>query len=211
LWQSSRISLKCQRKGDTMELIKHSKIVVGVDEAGRGPLAGPVVAAAVVLNPDDPIAGLKDSKLLSPLKRQQLFEIIKTNAIAYGVGLANVQEIDELNILWASMLAMERAVEQLALSPIAQSIELVIIDGNRCPKNMKYPMQAVIKADKLIPAVSAASILAKVTRDKMMIEFHQQYPNYQFDVHKGYPTKTHKQLIKQYGLSDIHRRSFKWE
>jgi len=191
-----------------MDMIDLPKIYAGVDEAGRGPLAGPVVAAAVILNPLKPIQGLKDSKLLSPQKRKQLFEIIKSTSLTYGIGQASVQEIDEINILWASMLAMERAVEQLSSDAHSSPIEIVIIDGNRCPKKMKYPMKAVVKADKFIPAVSAASILAKVTRDNLMVEYHKQYPGYQFDVHKGYPTKLHKLRIKEYGSCPIHRQSF---
>jgi ribonuclease HII len=196
------------KNGVKMDVIDLPKVYAGIDEAGRGPLAGPVIAAAVILNPTRPIDGLKDSKLLSPQKRQQLSEIIKSTSLAYGIGQASVDEIDEINILWASMLAMERAVEQLPLNSISSPIELIIIDGNRCPKKIQYPMKAVVKADKFIPAVSAASILAKVTRDNLMIEYHQQYPQYQFDLHKGYPTKTHRELIKKHGICDIHRKSF---
>lgn len=192
-----------------MDTLDFPLFTVGVDEAGRGPLAGPVIAAAVMLNPEKPITGLKDSKLLSSQKREKLFETIQTNALGFGIGQASVEEIDHLNILWASMLAMERAVEQLPAA-LQSSIQLVIIDGNRCPKKIAHPVKAVIQADKLISAVSAASILAKVTRDKIMQDYHTQYPQYQFDKHKGYPTPEHKQRLLQFGLSDIHRKSFRY-
>ena len=178
-------------------------ICAGVDEVGRGPLAGPVIAAAVILNPDDPIDGLKDSKLIKPQKREILSEEIKRRALAYAIARAEVEEIEELNILQASLLAMKRAVEQLTIQP-----ELVLIDGNQIIKNCIYPMKAIIKGDQLIPAISAASIIAKVARDAEMAEYDKLYPGYAFGQHKGYGTKKHRDLILQQGLSPIHRKSF---
>lgn len=178
------------------------KLIAGVDEVGRGPLAGDVVAAAVILDPAKPIEGLTDSKKLTEKKREKLFDIIQRDALAWAIGRANVQEIDELNILHASMLAMQRAVEQL--SPQA---EFALIDGNRCPK-LPCPSQAIIKGDLTEPCISAASILAKVTRDREMDEMEARYPGYGFAKHKGYPTKVHMDALNQLGPTDIHRRSF---
>lgn len=180
----------------------NGKLIAGVDEVGRGPLAWDVVAAAVILHPDKPIAGLTDSKKLSEKKREALFEIIQRDALAWAIGRANVEEIDKLNILHASMLAMQRAVEQL--SPMA---EFALVDGNRCPK-LPCPSQAIVKGDLTEPCISAASILAKVTRDREMDEMEQRYPGYGFAKHKGYPTKVHMDALHKLGPTEIHRRSF---
>ena len=174
----------------------------GVDEVGRGPLAGPVVAAAVILDPARPIRGLADSKVLSEAKRNTLAEQIMANAIAWSVGRAEIEEIDQINILQASLLAMRRAV--LGLSPMA---EFALIDGNRCPV-LPCPAQAIIKGDATVPAISAASILAKVTRDREMLVMDAQYPGYGFAAHKGYPTRAHLTALDTLGVSPIHRRSF---
>lgn len=176
--------------------------IAGVDEAGRGPLAGPVIAAAVILNPDKPISGLNDSKLLSEKKRIELSLIIKADATAWAIGRAEVEEIDKINILQASLLAMQRAVAQLVPVP-----EFALIDGNRCP-NLICSSRAVVQGDKLIPAISAASILAKVARDEEMIGYDKVYPQHEFAVHKGYPTPRHLALLELYGITPIHRRSF---
>lgn len=177
-------------------------IVAGVDEAGRGPLAGPVMAAAVILHPDRPIAGLADSKLLSPARREVLAVLIRERAWAYAVASASVAEIDELNILQASMLAMQRAV--LALSPTPQA---VIVDGNRCPV-LPMSVRAIIKGDQTEAAISAASILAKVERDALMLELEAEYPGYGFAKHKGYPSKVHVECLRMLGPSPVHRTSF---
>ena len=173
-----------------------------MDEVGRGPLAGPVVAAAVILDANRPIDGLADSKKLSPRRREQLAEQIKTYAMAWALGRAEVEEIDNINILQASLLAMSRAVYALQQEPT-----LVLVDGNRCPQ-INYPVQAIVKGDSKVAAISAASILAKVARDNEMIDLHQQYPQYGLDGHKGYPTKKHIQALEQFGVTPIHRRSF---
>jgi ribonuclease HII len=178
------------------------KLVAGVDEVGRGPLAGPVVAAAVILDPARPVAGLVDSKAISEKKREILADIIKTNAIAWAIGRAEVEEIDSINILQASLLAMQRAVA--ALDPQA---EHALIDGNRCPQ-LRCSSEAIIKGDATVPAISAASILAKVTRDREMITMDTLYPGYGLARHKGYPTKAHIEAIRELGVSIIHRRSF---
>jgi ribonuclease HII len=177
-------------------------LICGVDEAGRGPLAGPVVAAAVILDPAHPIAGLDDSKVLSAKKREALYVQICEHALAFCIAEASVEEIDTLNILQATMLAMRRAVEGLALTP-----ELAQIDGNRCPP-LAIPAQAIIGGDALVPAISAASILAKVTRDRQLVELHQAHPQYGFDVHAGYGTARHMQALEQHGPCVHHRRSF---
>ena len=177
-------------------------MVAGVDEVGRGPLAGAVVAAAVILDPNNPIEGLTDSKKLTEKKRDALFDIIKRDAKAWAIGRAEVEEIDELNILHASMLAMKRAVEQL--TPQA---EYALVDGNRCP-DLACPSEAVVKGDGRVPAISAASILAKVARDREMQQLHALHPQYGFDRHKGYPTKVHLAALSQHGALDQHRRSF---
>jgi ribonuclease HII len=177
-------------------------LLAGVDEAGRGPLAGDVVAAAVILDPNQPIEGLADSKKISEKKRELLFDEIHQKALAVAVGRASVAEIDELNILWASMLAMKRAVELLAVQP-----EHVVVDGNRVPKWM-YSAQAFVKGDQRIACISAGSIIAKVTRDRDMLTLARDYPQYGFDKHKGYPTAAHREAIVQYGVTEQHRTTF---
>ena len=176
--------------------------IAGVDEAGRGPLAGPVVAAAVILDPDKPIIGLADSKKLSQKKRQQLEQLIIERALAFSIGRADIEEIDQLNILWATMLAMQRAVDGLAIAA-----DRVLIDGNRVPKGMNHAV-AIVRGDQTEPAISAASILAKQSRDRELLELDRVYPQYGFAKHKGYPTRAHIEALKLYGVSPIHRRSF---
>lgn len=178
-------------------------LFAGVDEAGRGPLAGPVLAAAVILNPEQPINGLKDSKLLSEQRRQELSTQIKTHALNYCIAQASAAEIDELNILQATLLAMQRAVEGLAIRP-----DEVLVDGNRLPL-LAIPAQAIVQGDNLIEVISAASILAKVARDEIMIAYHQKYPEFSFHRHKGYGTKLHLAELAQFGRLDIHRQTFK--
>lgn len=177
-------------------------LVAGVDEVGRGPLAGPVVAAAVILDPDKPITGLNDSKKLTEKRREALFEIIKANALAWAIGRAEVEEIDAMNILQASLLAMRRAVEQLEPRPVH-----ALIDGNRCPP-LPCSAEAIIKGDAKVPAISAASILAKVVRDREMLEMDRLYPGYGFSSHKGYPSVLHLEALGRLGITPIHRRSF---
>jgi len=176
--------------------------VCGVDEAGRGPLAGPVYAAAVVLDPKRPIEGLKDSKLLSSSRREVFAELIQRNSISCAVAHATVEEIDRLNILQATMLAMQRAVEALAIRP-----DEAWIDGNRCPK-LACRARAIVQGDRLHAVISAASILAKTARDAEMRRMHELFPLYGFDRHKGYPTPEHLALLERHGPSVIHRRSF---
>ena len=178
--------------------------IAGVDEVGRGPLVGDVVTAAVILDPNKPIAGLADSKKLSDKKRQLLAAEIKEKALCYAIGRCSPSEIDELNILHATMLAMSRAVEGLSVKP-----EFVFIDGNRVPSQLTVPAQAVVKGDSLVEEISAASILAKVARDEEMIELDKRYPDYGFAGHKGYPTKAHFAALEQYGAIAEHRKSFK--
>ena len=177
--------------------------IAGVDEVGRGPLVGDVVTAAVILDPENPIAGLKDSKKLSEKKRSKLAEEIKEKAIAWHIGRATPEEIDTLNILHATMLAMQRAVQGLAVQP-----DYVLVDGNRTPK-FSMPSEAVVKGDGRVEEISAASILAKVARDLEMIALDEQYPDYGFAKHKGYPTKDHLSIIQELGVLDCYRRSFK--
>lgn len=177
-------------------------LLAGVDEAGRGPLAGPVVAAAVILDELNPIAGLADSKKLSARQREALFDEIRAKALCCSIALASVEEIDELNILHATMLAMRRAVEGLRLKP-----SLVQVDGNRVPP-LQVPAQAIVKGDAKIKAISAASILAKVHRDRLCDELHQAHPQYGFDGHKGYPTADHLAALREHGATPHHRRSF---
>lgn len=179
-----------------------TRVVAGVDEAGRGPLAGPVVVAAVVLHPARPIVGLDDSKKLSEKKREALFPLIQSQSAAWSVVEVSPEEIDQVNILQATMLGMKRAVEQLSLSPT-----LALIDGNRAPE-LSCQVKTIIQGDRLEPAISAASILAKVTRDRLMREMHVQYPEYRFDQHKGYPTALHLSLLALHGACPAHRRSF---
>ena len=176
--------------------------VAGVDEVGRGPLAGDVVAAAVILDPARPIAGLRDSKKLSATRREQLAELIKAQALAWSVARASVAEIDELNILQASLLAMHRAVQGLDPQPF-----YVLVDGNRLPR-WNYASEAVVKGDDRVAAIAAASILAKVQRDGELLELEKQYPGYGFAAHKGYPTPAHLTALQTLGVSPVHRRSF---
>lgn len=178
------------------------KVICGVDEAGRGPLAGPVCAAAVILPSGLEIPGLTDSKKLTDKKRRELFPIIKEQAIAYGVGLASHEEVDEINILQATYLAMERALAQLTVRP-----DIALIDGNRA-KDFGLPVRTVVKGDSLSMNIAAASILAKVTRDDLMLEMAKEYPEYSFEVHKGYGTKAHYEALRQHGASPIHRKTF---
>jgi len=178
-------------------------VIAGVDEVGRGPLIGAVVAAAVVLPENHGIIGLADSRKLSAKRRELLAEEIRDVAVDWAVTEASHLEIDEINILHASMLAMKRAVEQLSCP-----IDKVLVDGNRLP-DLSLPAEAIIKGDSKIEAISAASIIAKVARDRMMLELHQQHPEYGFDRHKGYPTKLHFEMLKKYGVLEQHRRSFR--
>ena len=180
--------------------------ICGVDEAGRGPLVGAVVAGAVVLDPQNPIEGLKDSKKLTPAKREFLYEQIISKAKAWGVGEASPAEIDEINILQATMLAMRRAIEDLTIR-LGAWPDKALIDGNRCPE-LPIDAEAIIKGDAKEPAISAASIVAKVTRDRQMMSLHEQHPQYGFAQHMGYPTEAHFAALKQYGACDQHRRSF---
>lgn len=184
------------------ELIVPVGLVCGIDEAGRGPLAGPVVAAAVILDPERPIAGLNDSKKLSEKKRDALAEIIRERALAWAVAEATVEEIDRLNILQATMLAMQRAVAALSVKA-----ESAMVDGNRCPR-LDIPCEAVVKGDGKIASIAAASILAKTVRDAGMLDLHAQYPQYGFDRHMGYPTAAHFAALEAHGASPVHRRSF---
>lgn len=178
----------------------------GVDEAGRGPLAGAVYAAAVILDPARPIEGLADSKKLNERKRDQLAEAIKEKALAWAIATSSVEEIDQINILQASLLAMRRAVMQILDKGMLPT--LVQVDGNKCP-TLDLPCEAVVKGDSKVAAISAASILAKTARDAEMRALDQQYPDYAFAQHKGYPTKQHVALLQQYGVSPVHRKSFR--
>ena len=177
--------------------------ICGVDEAGRGPLCGPVCCAAVILDPDDPIEGVNDSKKLSEKRREALYEEIIQRAVAYQVIFISPQEIDEKNILWATMDGMTQAVAGLDPRP-----DYALIDGNRCPPDLVCPSQSVVKGDATSASIAAASILAKVSRDRYMKELDKQYPQYQLAKHKGYPTKLHYELIAQYGIQPFSRRSF---
>ncbi len=176
--------------------------VAGVDEAGRGPLAGPVIAAAVILDPENPVNGLKDSKQLTPSRREALYLEITQKAIAWAVGRAGVEEIDRLNILQATLLAMQRAV--VMLRPAAH---YVLVDGNQCPR-LDCPVEAVVRGDSTIAAISAASIIAKVTRDREMDEMDRRYPGYGLARHKGYPSREHLQALQRLGVTPQHRRSY---
>ncbi len=178
------------------------KLICGVDEAGRGPLAGPVCAAAVILPAHLEIPGLTDSKKLTDKKRRELFPVIKEQAIAWGIGLATEQEIDEINILQATYLAMERALGQLSVKP-----DLALIDGNRA-KDFGLPVKTVVKGDSLSANIAAASVLAKVTRDDIMVALAEEYPQYGFDIHKGYGTKVHYAALTEHGPCPIHRMTF---
>ena len=178
------------------------RVICGVDEAGRGPLAGPVCAAAVILPEGLEIPGLNDSKKLTDKKRRELFPVIKEQAVAYGIAFASCEEIDEMNILQATYLAMERAMAQLAVKP-----NIAMIDGNRA-KDFGLPVRTVVKGDSLSANIAAASVLAKVTRDDLMVELAAQYPEYGFEVHKGYGTKVHYEALRTHGASPIHRMTF---
>ena len=178
------------------------QIICGVDEAGRGPLAGPVCAAAVILPPNVEIPGLNDSKKLTDKKRRELMPIIKETAIAYGIAFASEQEIDEINILQATYLAMHRAIDQLTVKA-----DLALVDGNRAG-DFGLPVKTVVKGDSLSASIAAASVLAKVTRDDVMLELAEKYPEYAFDVHKGYGTKAHYAALTEHGPSPIHRMTF---
>lgn len=178
-------------------------VIGGVDEAGRGPLAGPVYAAAVVLSPETTIDGLNDSKKLTEKKREALFPIIQEKALAYGIGFATEQEIDEINILNATFLAMRRAVESMRITP-----DLLLIDGNLKPKIGVCEEVPVIKGDAKSMSIAAASVLAKVSRDRFMLELAEKFPQYAFEKHKGYGTKLHYEKIQEYGISPVHRRTF---
>ena len=182
---------------------KGYKFICGVDEAGRGPLAGPVCAAAVILPPDCIIDGLNDSKKISEKKREMLFEQIIQKAVSYSVAYGTLEEIEKYNILEATYLAMNRAIDGLS-----QKADFALIDGNRIPKNIKIPCETVVKGDSKSCSVAAASILAKVTRDRLMLEYDKKYPQYNFAKHKGYVTKAHYEAIKEYGVCEIHRLSF---
>jgi len=180
----------------------HPELLCGVDEAGRGPLCGSVVAAAVILNPDNPIEGLTDSKKLSEKRREHLALIIRERALAWAIAEATVDEIDKLNILHASMLAMKRAVEALSVRP-----DRVVVDGNRCP-DIALPVAALVKGDLLEPAISAASILAKTERDAQMRALDRYFPQYGLAGHKGYPTAAHLAAIRVHGIAPFYRKSF---
>lgn len=177
-------------------------LICGVDEAGRGPLAGPVVAAAVILDPRQPIDGLNDSKKLTAARREMLAVEIREKALAWAVAEASVQEIDRINILQASLLAMQRAVSGLSLMP-----EKALVDGNKCPV-LACPVEAIVGGDGKLAAIAAASILAKTVRDAQMQELHVLYPQYGFDRHKGYPTALHLAALREHGISPVHRRSY---
>ena len=187
----------------TLSLFDYAgEVICGVDEAGRGPLAGPVFAAAVILDPQRPISGLRDSKKLTAASREQLAGEIKTHALAWAIAECSEEEIDTLNILQASMLAMRRAVEALSVTPT-----LALIDGNRCPV-MKIRSEAIVKGDDKVAAISAASILAKTARDAALHALHLIYPDYAFDQHKGYPTALHLERLQLHGVSPVHRKSY---
>ena len=179
------------------------RLIAGVDEVGRGPLAGPVISAAVILNPACAIEGLADSKVLSAKRREALCTQIRERALCWAIGRAEVEEIDVLNILHASLLSMRRAVLALTIKP-----QKVLVDGNRCP-DLPCPAEAIIKGDATVKAISAASIIAKVTRDREMRDLHDQYPDYGFDRHKGYPTRLHRECLAKYGATVHHRKSFR--
>jgi ribonuclease HII len=183
--------------------IKGFDLIAGVDEAGRGPLAGPVVAAAVVLKDFTPIPELRDSKEMSPNQRDRVFELIKKSALGFGIGVVDESTIEEINILQATLLAMKIATEKLPVPP-----DFILVDGNRTfdsPKEQK----AIVKGDQLSQSIAAASVLAKVTRDRIMVEYHKSYPQYGFDKHKGYGTKLHKEMIREFKPCPIHRKTFK--
>ena len=179
------------------------KLICGVDEAGRGPLAGPVCAAAVILPVDTEIEGLNDSKKISEKKREALYDVIKEKAVAYAIAFGTLEEIEEFNILEATFIAMNRAIDSLEIKP-----DFALIDGNRAPKGIKIPCETVVKGDAKSSSIAAASILAKVTRDRLLLQYDEEYPQYNFKKHKGYGTKEHTDLILEYGPCPIHRMSF---
>ena len=182
--------------------VNETDLIAGVDEVGRGPLAGPVVAAAVILDPKKPIDGLCDSKKMSANRRLEMSDKIKSNSLAWSLGRAEVKEIDDINILQASLLAMKRAIELLNIEP-----DIVLVDGNYTP-SINFKKKAIVKGDSLVPVISAASIIAKVERDNEMIALDKIYPGYGFSSHKGYPTKQHIESLKKLGITDIHRVTF---
>lgn len=190
-------------QADLFATVAPDELIAGVDEAGRGPLAGPVYAAAVILDPKQSIVGLADSKVLKAERREALAEQIREQALAWCVASASVEEIDTLNILQATMLAMRRACEGLSTLPTQ-----FLVDGNRIPTGLSRPGQAIVKGDSLVQAISAASILAKTGRDADCLSLHAQYPQYAFDVHKGYGTAVHLRLLREHGPCPAHRRSF---
>ena len=183
-------------------VVNETDLIAGVDEVGRGPLAGPVVAAAVILDPKKPIDGLCDSKKMSANRRLEMSDKIKSNSLAWSLGRAEVKEIDEINILQASLLAMKRAIELLNIEP-----DIVLVDGNYTP-SINFKKKAIVKGDSFISEISAASIIAKVERDNEMIALDKIYPGYGFSSHKGYPTKQHIESLKRLGITDIHRITF---
>lgn len=191
-----------QENFNTPRAAKAQSIIVGLDEAGRGPLAGPVVAGAVILNPERPIPGLADSKKLSPAKREALFELIHERALSVGVGFCTAQEIDAINILQASLLAMRRAYDGLTLQPC-----MALVDGNKLPL-LPCAAKAIVRGDQTQPCISAASIIAKVTRDRYMLKLHERYPDYGFNQHQGYPTVRHLAALEQFGIMPEHRMTF---
>jgi ribonuclease HII len=194
---------KSKKDDQTLSLFDDAtELICGVDEAGRGPLAGPVFAAAVILDPAKPIDGLRDSKKLTEARRDILAERIKSDALAWSIAQCSEAEIDALNILQATMLAMRRAIEGLPIKPT-----LALIDGNRCPV-VSIRSEAIVKGDDKVPAISAASILAKTARDAALAVLHQQYPHYAFDKHKGYPTALHLERLQTHGVSPVHRKSY---
>jgi len=196
------ISKSIDKNEITTGNLSSERLVAGVDEVGRGPLAGDVVAAAVILDPSKPIEGLTDSKKLTEKKRDLLFDQIKERALFWSLGRASAEEIDDINILQASLLAMKRAVEGLATPP-----QHALVDGNRCP-DLACTSEAIVKGDLTEPCISAASIIAKVTRDREMAELDKQFPGYGLAKHKGYPTKAHMEALKELGPTEIHRKSF---
>ncbi len=199
--RSTKPAVQASRRADRLRSSTEG-LVAGVDEAGRGPLAGPVVAAAVILDPGRRILGLRDSKVLTALRRDTLYDRICEHALCCGIGVASVEEIDRINILQATMLAMQRAVRALRLTP-----HKVVVDGNRLPV---LPMlaEAIVDGDAKVRAISAASIIAKVTRDRLCVELHERHPDYGFAVHKGYPTPMHLEALRAHGPCEAHRRSF---
>lgn len=189
-------------KQAALELLVPDGRVAGVDEAGRGPLAGPVIAGAVILDPDNPVSGLRDSKRLTAARREALYDEIRDKALAWAVGRAEVEEIDRINILQASLQAMRRAVADLCPAP-----EYALVDGNRCP-DLPCPARAIVRGDSRVAAISAASIMAKVTRDREMVELDARYPGYGLAQHKGYPSKLHLEALQRLGVLPVHRRSY---